>query len=170
VYSCLGAHSQISKARISAALVKPVAADGANHVDPGTATRSCRLLWKRLPAPVLATLVRVGVVYVGPEQRGNSLYSVPRARTSRITGVNDFGRELLVDLRSVEIDLPLRLADGGCRVAGKIDRTRRVTLTGIHSFPGACQSGLKAVPSRRRTYNGDDEEERRRRRSLAVVG
>ncbi len=36
-------------------------------------------------------------------------------------------------------------------------RARRVTLTGIHSVPGACQSGLQAVPSRRRTYNGDDE-------------
>ena len=52
----------------------------------------------------------------------------------------------------------------------KIDQKRRVTLTGIHSFPGACQSGLQGVPSRRRTYNGDDEEERRRRRSVAVVG
>jgi hypothetical protein len=47
---------------------------------------------------------------------------------------------------------------------------RWVALTRIHSFAGACQSGLQAVPSRRTTYNGNDEEERRRRRSLAVVG
>ena len=58
----------------------------------------------------------------------------------------------------------------GCRVAGKIDQKRRVSLTGIHSFPEPVNLVCRLLRSRRTTYNGDDEEERRRRRSLAVVG
>jgi hypothetical protein len=46
----------------------------------------------------------------------------------------------------------------GYRVAGKIDRTRRVSLEGIHSFPEPVNLVCRPVPSRRRTYYGDDEE------------
>jgi hypothetical protein len=86
------------------ALVKLVAADDANQDDPGDSDEILQAALEAVPAPVLATLVRVGVVYVGSDQRRNGLYSVPRARTYSITGVNDFGRELLDNLRSVEID------------------------------------------------------------------
>lgn len=56
-------------------------------------------------SPVLAALVRTGVVFVGSEQRGeDGLYSIPRARTYSITGVNQFGRDLLANLRSVDLD------------------------------------------------------------------
>lgn len=86
------------------ALVKLVAADDANQADPGNSDEILQAALEAIPAPVLATLVRVGVVYVGSEQRGNGLYSVPRARTYSITGVNDFGREVLANLRGIEID------------------------------------------------------------------
>lgn len=85
------------------ALVKLVAADDANQADPGNSDEILQAALEAIPAPVLATLVRVGVVYVGSEQRGNGVYSVPRARTYSITGINDFGRELLDNLRSVQI-------------------------------------------------------------------
>jgi hypothetical protein len=86
------------------ALVELVAADDANQAEPGNSDEILQAALEAIPAPVLATLVRVGVVYVGSEQRGNGLYSVPRARTYSITGVNDFGRELVDDLHSVEFD------------------------------------------------------------------
>ena len=85
-------------------LVKLVAADDASQADPGNGDEILQAALEAIPAPVLATLVRLGVVYVGSEQRGNGLFSVPRARTYSITGVNDFGRELLANLRSVETD------------------------------------------------------------------
>jgi hypothetical protein len=86
------------------ALVKLVAADDAKQADPGDNDEILQAALEAIPAPVLATLVRVGVVYVGSDQRRSGLCSVPRARTYSITGVNDFGRELLDNLRSVAID------------------------------------------------------------------
>jgi hypothetical protein len=51
--------------------------------------------------PVLAGLVRAGVVFTGSVQRGTGLFSSPNPRTYSITGVNEFGRRLLVDLEGL---------------------------------------------------------------------
>ncbi|MEW5813091.1 MAG: hypothetical protein AB1925_27030 [Actinomycetota bacterium] len=56
------------------------------------------------PAPVLAALVRTGVVLVGSQEMSDGLHSIPRAETYSITGVNQFGRDLLADLASVDFE------------------------------------------------------------------
>lgn len=60
---------------------------------------------ERLPFPVLAVLVRTGTLRQGSEQRSNGLVSRPRAETLSISGVSDFGRQLLAELESVNIEL-----------------------------------------------------------------
>ena len=76
-------------------------ADDANQLDPGNNDEILQAELKRHPYPILAALSRSGVVRIGSEQRGNGLFSIPRADTLSITGVSPFGRELLDDLESV---------------------------------------------------------------------
>jgi len=54
--------------------------------------------------PILAALVRTGVVLVGLTESGEAgMYSMTGARNYSIGGVNEFGRRLLAELASVEI-------------------------------------------------------------------
>ena len=60
---------------------------------------------RKQPYPVLATLARTGVVRQGSEERSPGLYSIMFADSLGITGVSDFGRNLLADLESVDPDV-----------------------------------------------------------------
>ena len=84
------------------ALARLRAADDANQAAPDAARDDIldAALEQEL-MPVLAGLVRAGVVYQGSVERGNGLYSIPNPRTYGITGVNDFGRRLLADLQGL---------------------------------------------------------------------
>jgi hypothetical protein len=56
---------------------------------------------KRESTPVLAALIRTGVVYPGGAvNTGDGLASVPSARELSVSGVTEFGEELLADLRA----------------------------------------------------------------------
>lgn len=77
-------------------------ADDANQRNPGvTGDDILHAELEHLPFPVLAALVRTGTLRQGSEQRSNGLVSRPRAETLSISGVSDFGRELLENLESV---------------------------------------------------------------------
>ena len=76
-------------------------ADDANQLDPGNNDEILQAELEKHPYPILAALSRSGVVRIGSEQRGNGLFSIPRADTLSITGVSPFGQELLNDLESV---------------------------------------------------------------------
>ena len=84
-----------------AALTRLAAADDENQSNPGIDDEilDCALLAE--PTPVLAALVRAGVVFQGSVPRGTGLHSIPKPRTYGIAGVNEFGRMILDDLRSI---------------------------------------------------------------------
>lgn len=81
------------------ALARLKAADDANQAAPDVNDEILETaLEAREPTPVLAGLVNAGVVYQGSIARQNGLYSIPNPRTDGITGVNEFGRNLLTEL------------------------------------------------------------------------
>jgi uncharacterized protein (DUF2342 family) len=82
------------------ALARLKVAEDMNQDDPGHNDQILQAALRKEPSPVLATLARAGVVRQGSEQRGKGLYSIPRAETYSITGVNDFGRKILAELAS----------------------------------------------------------------------
>ena len=57
---------------------------------------------KRELAPVLAALLRAGVVSQGSKPREGGLHPIPDHETFQISGVNWFGRKLLDDLAAVD--------------------------------------------------------------------
>ena len=87
------------------ALAKIVVADDKNQKNPGHSDEILQAELETHKPPLLAALVRAGVVYVGSEQRvrESGLFSVPRAKTYSISGVNQFGRDLLDDLESIDL-------------------------------------------------------------------
>lgn len=87
-----------------AALVRISAAYEVERTNPTTSDQRFQAVLRAEPAPVLAALVRTGVVLVGSQEVRPGLHSIPRAETYSITGVNQFGRDLLADLESVELD------------------------------------------------------------------
>lgn len=60
--------------------------------------------------PILAALVRAGVVYAGLEEDGDGNYIPGLAKTYGISGVNQFGRDLLAELESVDVDVDVDVA------------------------------------------------------------
>lgn len=57
---------------------------------------------KREPTPVLAVLIRTGVVYPGGITAEGGLGYAPGARELTVGGVTEFGKELLDELRAEE--------------------------------------------------------------------
>lgn len=86
------------------ALTRISAAYDLEGSDPEVSDERFQSVLREEPAPVLAALVRTGVVLVGSQEIRPGLGSIPRAETYSITGVNQFGRDLLADLGSVEQD------------------------------------------------------------------
>jgi hypothetical protein len=86
------------------ALTRISAAYDLERSDPEVSDERFQSVLREEPAPVLAALVRTGVVLVGSQEIRPGLGSIPRAETYSITGVNQFGRDLLADLGSVEQD------------------------------------------------------------------
>lgn len=87
-----------------AALLRVRAADDANRIDPGNSDEILNEALEKEVEPILAALVRSGVVLVGSQPVSMGLLSVPRARSFSISGVNNFGRKILADLQAVEAD------------------------------------------------------------------
>ncbi len=87
-----------------AALTRIVAADDRNRRDPGISDENLQDALEEEHPSVLAALVRTGVVLIGSQEVSPGLGSRPRARNYSISGVNEFGRQLLADLQSVEIE------------------------------------------------------------------
>ena len=87
------------------ALAKLKVADDKSRADPDLNDEILQAELDKQYSPVLAALVRVGVVKQGSEKVSEGLFSIPRAETYSITGVNDFGRKLLADLESVETEV-----------------------------------------------------------------
>jgi hypothetical protein len=83
------------------ALARLKRADDDTQATPGHDDAILQAALRAEPTPVLAVLARVGVLRQGSEMRSNGLASIPRAETLSITGVNDFGRELLAELESI---------------------------------------------------------------------
>ncbi|UCZ63254.1 hypothetical protein [Mycolicibacterium phocaicum] len=91
------------------ALVRIREADAANQKDPGLNDDILQDALRAIHYPVLATLARTGVVRQGSEQRGNGLFSVTYADTLGISGISEFGLQLLEDLESVNAELPTNM-------------------------------------------------------------
>ena len=80
------------------ALARLKIADDADQAARNVTDEHMAAALAREPMPVLAGLVRAGVVYQGSVERESGLYSIPDPRTYGIVGVNEFGRNLLADL------------------------------------------------------------------------
>lgn len=74
------------------------------QTNPEVSDERFQAVLREEPAPVLAALVRTGVVLVGSQELRPDLHSIARAETYSITGVNQFGRDLLMGLQSVDIE------------------------------------------------------------------
>lgn len=84
------------------ALTKLRAADDANQADPGMNDEIFQAALGEQISPVLAALVRCGVVKQGSQEVSPGLHSIPKSEYYSITGVNDFGREILKELEAVD--------------------------------------------------------------------
>lgn len=86
------------------ALTRLRKADDENQAEPGMDDVIFQEALRKEPTPVLAVLTRSGVLRQGSEMRSSGLASLSRAETLSITGVNDFGRELLTDLEGIDTE------------------------------------------------------------------
>lgn len=86
------------------ALARLRMADDENQAEPGMDDAIFQEALRKEPTPVLAVLARSGVLRQGSEMRSSGLASLPRAETLSITGVNDFGREVLTELESIDTE------------------------------------------------------------------
>ncbi|MEZ0357813.1 hypothetical protein [Mycobacterium sp. SA01] len=87
-----------------AALTRLRKADDENQHNPGVNDEILNSALRSELAPVLAHLLRAGVVFFGSVQGRDGLYRIPDPRTYGITGVNEFGRRILKDLESIAVE------------------------------------------------------------------
>lgn len=87
------------------ALVRIRDADDRNQKDPGLRDEILQGELRTHSYPILAVLARTGVVRQGSEMRSQGLSSIAYAETLSISGISDFGRKLLEDLESVNIEV-----------------------------------------------------------------
>ena len=96
----LSTHSQYARGAEQRPHIRALArlkvADDKSRADPDLNDEILQAELDKQYSPVLAALVRVGVVKQGSEKVSEGLFSIPRAETYSITGVNDFGRKLLL--------------------------------------------------------------------------
>lgn len=93
----VAALSELDGAHI-AALTRIAVADDDYRANPTLSDELFQSVVRAEYPPVLAALVRTGVVLVGSQEIRPGLHSIPRADTYSITGVNGFGRDLLKEL------------------------------------------------------------------------
>ncbi|MCX2716102.1 hypothetical protein [Mycolicibacterium sp. J2] len=99
----VAALSELDAVHISA-LTHIAIADDAYRANPGASDEPFQSVVRAEHPPVLAALVRTGVVLVGSQEVRPGMYSIPRADTYSITGVNGFGRDLLEELGVAKLD------------------------------------------------------------------